>query len=72
MALASNEDKDVIDKVERGMSSRRLSNRSTNSLLSLDEEQSRRSSMASEAQQQVSMVFGGLHAIDDLKIQIFR
>ena len=68
MALASNEDKDVIDKVERGMSSKSiLSNRSTNSLLSLNEEQSRRSSIASETQQQVSMIFGGHHAIDDLK-----
>ena len=68
MALASNEDKDVIDKVERGMSSKSLlSNRSTNSLLSLNEEQSRRSSMASEAQEQVSMTFGGIHAINDLK-----
>ena len=68
MALASNEDKDVIDKVERGMSSKSiLSNCSTNSSLSLNEEQSRRLSIASEAQQHVSMIFGGHYAIGDLK-----
>ena len=62
-------DKDVIDKVERGMA-RKMTKRSisTTSLISeVAEPSSRRSSLATEAQEEVESIFGGYQAIDDLK-----
>ena len=62
-------DKDVIDKVERGMA-RKMTKRSisTTRLISeVAEPSSRRSSLATEAQEEVESIFGGYQAIDDLK-----
>ena len=79
LALSTDADKEVIDKVERGMA-RKITKRtlSTSSLISdaprppsrrssLDSGASRRTSMASEAQEEVELIFGGHQAMDDLK-----
>ena len=70
LALSTNAYKEVIDKVERGMA-RKVTKRnlSTSSLLSDVSKLSstRRTSLASEAQEEVELIFGGYQAIDDLR-----
>eukprot|EP00563_Minutocellus_polymorphus_P014570 CAMPEP_0181047182 /NCGR_PEP_ID=MMETSP1070-20121207/14741_1 /TAXON_ID=265543 /ORGANISM="Minutocellus polymorphus, Strain NH13" /LENGTH=368 /DNA_ID=CAMNT_0023125833 /DNA_START=57 /DNA_END=1163 /DNA_ORIENTATION=+ len=63
MALAVDEDKDVIDKVEKGMGrSSSVHNLSTNSLVSLNKTPS-----SNEAQEQVELIFGGRQAVEHLR-----
>ena len=69
LALSTNVDKELIDKVERGMA-RKMTKRnfSTSSLVSeVSKPSSRRASMASEAQEEVELIFGGNQAIDNLR-----